>query len=85
MTYVLQIDVEAGKDLARLPRDISQRIFRKMQETKQNPSHYWIKLEGRTDYKLRVGDYRAIADIDHKRKLIQVTKIGHRRVVYDRT
>lgn len=83
MTYSLQIDTHAGKTLTKLPRDIAQRIFRKIQGSKENPNHYWTRLEGRTDYKLRIGDYRAIADIDHKRKLIQVTKIGHRREIYD--
>jgi len=83
MTYTLQIDIHAGKVLTKLPRDIAQRIFRKIQETKENPDHYWIRLEGRTDYKLRIGDYRVIADIDHKQKLIQVTKIGHRKAIYE--
>ncbi len=40
------------------------------------------RLTGRTDYKLRVGDYRAIADISQKNKTIQVTLIGHRKNIY---
>ncbi len=82
MTYALQIDVHAGETLAKLPIDVSQRIFRKLQETKKNPEHYWIRLEGRADYKLRIGDYRVIADIDPNQKLIQITKIGHRKTIY---
>lgn len=85
MVYTLHIDVHAGKHLAKLPKDVSQRIFQKLQETKQNPEHYWIRLEGRADYKLRIGDYRAIADIDHNQKLIQITKVGHRKTIYGET
>ena len=81
--YVLKFDVQAARELAKLPKDISHRIFRKLQESKQKPRHYWERLEGRTDYKLRVGDYRAIADIFDDRKLIYVTKIGHRKTIYE--
>lgn len=83
MTYILQIDVQAAKALSNLPKDVAHRIFEKIRETKENPKHYWIRLEGRRDYKLRVGDYRIIADIDSENKLIQITKVGHRKTVYD--
>ncbi len=31
--------------------------------TKAKSHHFFERLTGRTDYKLRIGDYRAIADI----------------------
>ncbi|MBI4167875.1 MAG: toxin [Candidatus Aenigmarchaeota archaeon] len=34
--------------------------------------------------KLRIGDYRVIADIDQTLKKIQITLIGHRKNVYKR-
>jgi mRNA interferase RelE/StbE len=83
MAYELLIDKQAGNALAKLPKDHAVRIFSKIKETKENPERYWIRLEGRNDYKLRVGDYRVIADIDPCRKTIQVTKIGHRKKIYD--
>ena len=83
MAYELLIDKHAGKDLAKLPKDLAVRIFLKIKETKEDPERYWTRLEGRKDYKLRVGDYRVIADIDPNRKMIQVTKIGHRKKIYD--
>jgi mRNA interferase RelE/StbE len=33
-------------------------------------------------YKLRVGDYRVIYQLDRRRRRITVLKIGHRREVY---
>lgn len=84
MTYKLQLDTQAVKYLKRLPKNISHRIFRKLKETKHKPNRYWIRLEGRNDYKLRVGDYRVIADLQNTQKLIQVTKIGHRKTIYDK-
>ena len=51
-------------------------------ETEDNPFRYFVKLEARLDYKLRVGNYRAIADINKKEKIITINLIGHRRNVY---
>ena len=33
-------------------------------------------------YKLKVGDYRAIYELDHNKMIITVHKIGHRRDIY---
>ncbi len=51
-------------------------------DTKENPHHFFERLSGRDDYRLRVGDYRAIADIDDRKKRIEVTLIGHRKRIY---
>ena len=53
----------------------SHRIYKKVVESKQDPHHYWMRLEGRTDYRIRVGDYRAIAEIFENEKLISVPPI----------
>ena len=73
----LAIDFLNGRGKA-----VRERIFRKIVSTKANPFHYFERLEGRKDYKLRVGDYRVIADIDQSAGKIQVTLIGHRKNVY---
>ena len=83
MAYELRIDKHAGRTLAKLPNDIAARIFNKLRETKDDPFRHWERLEGRADYKLRIGDYRAIADLNESRRTIEVTKIGHRRNVYE--
>ncbi|MBU4456351.1 MAG: hypothetical protein KKA65_02520 [Nanoarchaeota archaeon] len=50
--------------------------------SKQNPFHYFIRLKARTDYKIRISNYRVIADINNK--TIIITLIGHRKKVYDK-
>ena len=69
--------------LEKLPKHIGARIYNKIISTKANPFRFFERLTGRRDYKLRVGDYRVIADIDVNRNKIQVTLIGHRKNVYD--
>ena len=82
--YELIYDPKAIEFLGKLPKEIGKRIFNKIMSAKENPFHFFERLSERTDYKLRVGDYRVIADISQKHKRINVTFIGHRRNVYER-
>lgn len=80
--YEVIFDDEAIDFLNKLPGEIKQRIFDKIVSTKRNPFHFFERLTGRTDYKLRVGDYRVIADIYPGNEMIKVTVIGHRKNIY---
>jgi mRNA interferase RelE/StbE len=82
MNFQIIFDPEAIEFLQKLPKDIKERIFKKAISTKNNPFHYFERLEGRTDYKLRVGDYRVIADINQREQKIEITRIGHRKNIY---
>ncbi|MCU0851347.1 MAG: type II toxin-antitoxin system RelE/ParE family toxin [Candidatus Thermoplasmatota archaeon] len=81
MFSVIYDDV-ALYDLGKLEKKIRKRIFEKIHSTKENPFHYFEKLTARNEYKLRVGDYRIIADIDEKTKRISILFIDHRKNVY---
>ncbi len=80
--YEVIFDPEAIEFLEKSEKQLRKRIWDKIMSTKQNPHHFFDKLTGRKDYKLRIGDYRAIADIDDKKKIIEITLIGHRKNVY---
>ena len=82
--YEVIFDEVAINSLNKLEKPLKERIFKKIMKAKENPQHYFERLAGREDYKLRVGDYRAIADIDNNIKKIKVTFIGHRKNVYDK-
>lgn len=85
MTYTLLLDRSASKYLSKL-RD--QNLKRRLEEAIKSlihtplPSGY-KKLAG-TDctYRIRVGDYRIIYDIEHEKITILVLAIGHRRDIY---
>ncbi|MFC1753206.1 type II toxin-antitoxin system RelE/ParE family toxin [Thermoproteota archaeon] len=78
--FEIRFDDEAISFLEKLPRPIRQRLYAKIISTKENPFHYFERLSGRADYRLRVGDYRVIADI--RSQVIEVTRIGHRKNIY---
>ena len=80
--YKIIIDTKAMEFLEKLPKSIAQRILKKIQETKENPHRYFIKLTNRTEYKLRVGNYRIISEIKDNKLKILIIHIGHRSKVY---
>lgn len=80
--YSVIYDDVALQNLGKLEKKIRKRIFEKIHSTKENPFHYFEKLTARDEYKLRVGDYRVIADIDEKTKRISILFIDHRKNVY---
>lgn len=75
-------DEEAIEFLNKLPTEVKERIYNKIISTKENPFHFFERLTGRTDYKLRVGDYRVVADINQGNGTIKIIVIGHRKNIY---
>ena len=41
-----------------------------------------MRLVGRSEYKLRVGDYRVIADIEENSRVIIIRSLGPRKNIY---
>jgi mRNA interferase RelE/StbE len=81
MNYEIQFDQNAVDFLQKLPLELRKRIFNKITSTKENPFRYFERLEGRKEHKLRVGNYRIIADIEEN--AIKIRLIGHRRNIYN--
>lgn len=40
------------------------------------------RLKGRSEYRLRVGDYRVIYEFDQQKNILYLVTLGHRREVY---
>ena len=81
--YEIIFDDEAINFLNKLQKPLKERIFNKITSTKEMPLRFFERLKGRIDFKLRVGDYRVIADINQDSKRIEITEIGHRKNVYE--
>ena len=83
MTYEVLLQPRARKEFLALPPDIARKIAQAFHTLEQNPrSHQSIKLSGGEGYRLRVGDYRILYDIDDPAKRVSVYRIKHRREVY---
>jgi mRNA interferase RelE/StbE len=72
-------------DLTKLDKTTAKRILESIEWFSQHieaitPIPLKSNLSG--FFKLRVGDWRVIYEIDHKQKTLYVHKIGHRREIY---
>lgn len=72
----------AAEQLRKLDRQLAKRIFHKVSELKEDPFHYVTKLVGSPNYRLRVGDYRVILEIQGSCLKILVLKIGHQKDIF---
>jgi mRNA interferase RelE/StbE len=83
MAYILLILRRAQKELAQLPDEIYERLRDAIRALAKDPRpHGCLKLTGREGWRLRVGDYRVVYEIDDSQQVITVLHIGHRRDVY---
>ncbi len=84
MPYTVELTLSAQKQLSKLSNIIAERIEESLLELEENPRPVGCKkLKGRTAYRIRIGDYRAIYTINDTVLTVIVIKIGHRREVYD--
>ena len=81
--YEIRFGKNALEEWGKFDKDLKERIWNKLQSCKENPFHFLEHLEEIDGYKLRVGDYRVIVDVDKSTKIILVLKIGHRKNVYE--
>ena len=83
MDYKIIWSVRAARQMERLDRSIAKRIYEKVDQLQQNPERYVEKFVRYPYYRLRVGDYKVILDIQHDLVRILILKVGHRSNVYD--
>ena len=80
--YEIIFSNKAKKQLFKLEKNIQERTIAALERIRIRPESYIEKLIGDPGYKLRVGDYRVIMDIDNNDLLVLVIKVGHRRNIY---
>jgi mRNA interferase RelE/StbE len=82
--YELIYSPGALKTLEKLENNVQERIISALERLRIRPESCDIKrLVGMPGYRLRVGDYRIIFDIDKNELKILILKIGHRKNIYD--
>jgi mRNA interferase RelE/StbE len=84
MTYEIIFSENALTQLKKLEHSIQERLIKSLERIRIRPEAYVTKLVGDPGYRLRVGDYRVIMDIDKERLLILVITIGHRKNIYQK-
>ena len=84
MSYELFLSQTADNFLNKLEMNTAKRIRNKLLQLKENPE-LGKPLAGRLTglWSLRIGEYRAIYEIEHDKLHIFVIQVGHRKNVYD--
>jgi len=83
MTYTLHIVPSTERQFQRLHRQVQNRIERKLSLLAADARpHGSQKLHGTHFFRIRIGDYRVIYEIDDVRKIVTILDVGHRREVY---
>jgi mRNA interferase RelE/StbE len=80
--YEIVFSDSAVKQLRKLDKEVQQRIIAALERIRIKPESYVKKLVGEQGFRLRVGDYRVIMDIDQGNLLILVIKVSHRKDIY---
>lgn len=81
MTYKIFLHPKATKTLTKTQE--KARITEKLKQLKTNPQKIGKHLKHSEYYRLQIGDYRAIYEIDQTKKQVTILYIGHRKNVYD--
>ena len=83
-SYKIDFKPSVEKDLRSIAKRNLQRIMNRLQELCENPRpRDSLKLSGSEGlFRIRVGDYRVIYEIDTQKDVITVHHIRHRRDAY---
>ena len=84
MTFKIEFSNQAAKFIRNLPDNIKERIKKKFREIAENPFRYLEHFEGEDCYKLRIGDYRSLIDVDFDKQVLFVRVFDKRGRVYKR-
>ncbi|MGA1860481.1 type II toxin-antitoxin system RelE/ParE family toxin [Azospirillum sp. 11R-A] len=83
--YAIRYTAAALKALRRMPRNVADLIRQKVQDVAADPTtaRNVKKLKGRDGYRLRVGDWRVVYDIEDGVLVLIVIDVGPRGGIYD--
>ena len=83
--YRVALTTSAEKELHRLPAKLIARIVPRLEHLAAAPRPAGCKKlkGGDIEWRIRIGDYRIVYVIDDAARTVDVTRIAHRREVYD--
>ena len=70
------------KQLKKIDKETQNRLVSSLERSRMRPYHFVTKLVGNPYYRLRVGDYRVILDIQNDKLIIFVIELRHRKDIY---
>lgn len=85
MAYRVALAKSAAKELAAIPAKTHDKIVEHIRQLEKDPRPFGAeKLTGIDAYKLRVGNYRIVYEIDDREREVRVVMVEDRKQVYQR-
>jgi mRNA interferase RelE/StbE len=84
VAYAVDLKPAAARDLRKLPQDVRRRIVLRIDALVADPTLAGAEaLKGEPDcFRLRVGEYRILYQIERKAHAVLIARIRHRSEVY---
>jgi mRNA interferase RelE/StbE len=83
--WSLEFERRAVKDLHRLDPPIRDRVVAALQQLIADPAAaQLVKLTGRAEHRLRVGDWRVILELEDATRTVLVVRVLPRGRIYER-
>lgn len=84
MSYAISYVPSAAKAIRKLDKSVARRLLEAIDGLANDPRPPgFIQLAGgRGEFRIRVGDYRVVYDVQDGELIILVLRVGHRREVY---
>ena len=83
MSYKVLLHPKAARFLEKAEAPVRDRVKQSLQKLCYSPERKGEHLKHSRFWRIRIGDYRAIYEIDDETKKVIVLFIGHRKDVYD--
>lgn len=81
--YKVEFAQTVRKDFRKIPKKDATKILSAIDELSINPrGSDSKKLKGEELWRIRIGNYRVLYEIDDGVLLVAVVKVGHRKTVY---
>jgi mRNA interferase RelE/StbE len=84
--YRVEFKKSAAKEFHKLPAQIQRKVLEALQVLAINPYSELLqtkKLKGAAQlFRIRIGDYRVVYEVEKQKLIVVVIKIGHRSDVY---
>ena len=83
--YRVEFTTAAAKEVRKLDPQLRRRILAGISDLERDPRPHGVrKLTGFDNaWRVRIGDYRVLYEVEDERVLVTVVRVAHRRDVYD--
>ncbi len=83
MKYIVLIERYAQKQISKLDNKAIPQIKTAISNLSENPRPFgYKKLKGEEAYRIRIGDYRIIYEINTDKVIVVIVSVGHRKEIY---